>query len=168
MWRALVFSLVLQHHGVKVCSCCCILQEWCHEKVAALNWPLQPRKIQQNRAFAKYRKIPMVLSFIIYHTIYVHRVFPQVKYRKCKPESLPWRSDNWTNELIWMGMENLYSGLKDHALFGYPTYLCFLLLGSKSSLENVGGWGEAQVFSISSVRFHLSDPISPYVKWGHL
>lgn len=67
-----------------------------------------------------------------------------------------------------MGVENLHSGFKDDALFGYLTYLCFLLSGQKSSLSNVGGCREAQVCSLSSVRSHLCDSISPSVKWGQL
>lgn len=43
---SLLSSIATSHwpHGLKVCARCC-LQEWCCEKVAALNWPLQPKKI---------------------------------------------------------------------------------------------------------------------------
>lgn len=68
----------------------------------------------------------------------------------------------------WYGWENLYSSFKNDALFGYLTYLCFLLLRQKSSLSNVGGCREVQVCSLSSVRSHLRDSISPSVKWGQL
>lgn len=50
-----------------------------------------------------------------------------------------------------MGVENSYSGFQDDALFGYLTYLCFLLSGQRSSLSNVGGSGEVCRFAVSAL-----------------
>lgn len=135
--------------------------------MAALNWPLQPKKIQQNRAFAKYRKIPMELSFIIYSTPYMYTEF---SFRSNIVSATPdlCLEDLTIEQMSWYGWENLYSGFKNDALFGYLTYLCFLLSRQKSSLSNVGGCREVQVCSLSSVRSHLCDSISPSVKWGQL
>jgi len=65
-----------------------------------------------------------------------------------------------------MGVENLYSDFNDDALFGYLTYICFLLSGQKSSLSNVGGCGEAQVCTLSSVRSHLLGHNFPICEMG--
>lgn len=138
---AVVFSLVLQHHtdhhGVKVCACCC-LQEWCREKVAALNWPLQPKKIQQNRAFAKYRKIPTVLSLIIYITPYMYTDFSRRSNIVNANPNLC-LEDLTIEQMSWYGREwKIYIQASRMMLFGYPTYLCFLLSGGKEQLTKCG------------------------------